>query len=627
MRCGLAALLAVTLAASGAEAGVLEAATPEERALLQKLEGHKYVEARAAAEAILAAAPSSIVALWAMAVVHEEAEGNSARALFFLQRAEAELKSAGEDPVWHEKIVYEQFDLLAQMGRDAEALAMADRHDALFAPMDPTLRIWNLFKAGRVDEARRIARVGMSSNDFFSRARGYNGMASLEFELHNRDASYQWSVDGVRATQERDCILLRNAGEAAFNRFRFEEAETLMTKAAKGKAPDCPANDGYGQLAGLYLIQGELQKALAALRSFNAVRYPRRLWPQFAMNRRAITALALHALGRPKDAERVSAEVYAMPQRVGMVSGSVNHERFIRVFHYWAALGPRLQQVREQRAARPLAASLASATDAQRLALTRWTLRRELIQLLADSDRLVTFARPNLWETYEWHAWQIADLIELAGTGVVAKAIEEARAADAAYPEAAAYFDAVEGELKFRQGRLDEADALARKASASLDPREALLRWRTLAWQAEALTQLGRGGEAQALYAEVLEKFPPVFRVLELRLPVSLSDDGSEPARTARERLTGSPRFAERSGAPFRVHASARDGVVEICLRDAQGVQFTCASDKGPQSALDRFHEAAFSPRISLSQLDLNSLDGSTTSVGADQALKGVLEP
>ena len=49
--------------------------------------------------------------------------------------------------------------------------------------------------------------------------------------------------------------------------------------------------------------------------------------------------------------------------------------------------------------------------------------------------------------------------------------------------------------------------------------------------------------------------------------------------------------------------------------------------DDAVVSALDAFHEAAFSPKVALGQLDLSSLDGSPVRVSADQVVKGILQP
>ena len=98
--------------------------------------------------------------------------------------------------------------------------------------------------------------------------------------------------------------------------------------------------------------------------------------------------------------------------------------------------------------------------------------------------------------------------------------------------------------------------------------------------------------------------------------------------------------------------------IYQICLSDDTGVQLACGGNDKPNerpvvaghekpgdkpaaaavadavidsdpvlAAIDGFHSAAFSPRVSLTQADLNSLDGSTVRVDADEVLKGVLGP
>jgi hypothetical protein len=220
------------------------------------------------------------------------------------------------------------------------------------------------------------------------------------------------------------------------------------------------------------------------------------------------------------------------------------------------------------------------------------------------------------------------------GVGVLRSAVVEARARDAKFPEATAYLDALAGEIAFRGGDLVQADRLATAALAHLPREEAMLRWRTLAWQADALRRLGRMPAARPLYQQVMQKLPSAMRILDLRLPVAVESDGSPLAREAAARAARSTRFVRGADAPFRVMASGRDGAVEICLTDDKGSQFACAtgerrptSDETIRSALDAFHAAAFSPKVSLNQSDLHSLDGSPVRVGADEALKGVLEP
>jgi hypothetical protein len=115
--------------------------------------------------------------------------------------------------------------------------------------------------------------------------------------------------------------------------------------------------------------------------------------------------------------------------------------------------------------------------------------------------------------------------------------------------------------------------------------------------------------------------------MLRLAVPVSVSSDGSALAQEAARRVARSVRFREEEKAPFEVRASSRGSTVDVCLLDNLGTQFACASGEGVTLALNAFHLAAFAPKVSLTQSDLKSLDGSPMRIGADEAVNGLLEP
>src|SRR5262249_57395264 len=99
------------------------------------VEAEQYIKARDQAEAILRKAPDSFVGAWAMALVHHNEEGNHARALYFVRRAEGIFaRRFGDDPTWLRKLLLEEYDVLFEMNRNADALAVLDRHDAGFGP-------------------------------------------------------------------------------------------------------------------------------------------------------------------------------------------------------------------------------------------------------------------------------------------------------------------------------------------------------------------------------------------------------------------------------------------------------------------------------------------------------------
>ncbi|MBV8758249.1 MAG: hypothetical protein JO257_13265 [Deltaproteobacteria bacterium] len=619
--------LLLLLVSATAHAGdpVRDAATRDEQVVLDELDKEQLIKARTDAEKILEHHPDSFIATYAMARVQHDEEGNHARALYFIHRAEALLAHYGTPPTWDKKLLHEEYWIVHEMDRMDDALAVVDRYEKKYDDGDDTLRIWPLFKLGRMDEARALGRRLAASENPYERQHAYNGMLSLEFEAHDREATYRWSMEGVEVTQGKSCNMLRNASGSAFTFFKIKEAEDLALRAHKAEDHDCEG-DGYDQLVGLYLSEGDFQKSIAALESLKAVPIPKRYRPQFAIMRRALLGDILYALGRTEDAERLTREVYELPERTGMTSTSKREAAMLRGFRYWQSLDARLAREAEKTAYRPMMATWSM--DLVRLIAARWTVRRELVQLFADDDLLVTFVRPNLGEPDEDGAWRTMNLADILGTGVTRDAVHKARELDKKFPEAQPYLDLYDGELAYRRGDLDAAVTLAKAALKKLPQEEALLRFRTLAWQADALRRLGQLDARP--YHEVLQKFPSILRIMDVALPVSFESDHTAAAQQAIERCANSPRFSDTKNAPFKVTARSIDNVIELCLTDTSGFQFACArggKEDSVTSALDAFHDAAFSPKVALEQSDLSSLDGSPVRVSADQVVKGILEP
>jgi len=625
-------IFAATVAHADGTDPIRASSSAAEKQLLDELDKEQYIKARDHAETILADHPNSFVATWAMARIQHDEEGNHARALYYVRRAEDLLRDSYANPKeWAKQVILEDYWINEEMDRSADALEVLDRYEAKYGRGMDWLRIWPTFKLGRMDEARAIGRKLASSDDPFEREHGYNGMLALEFEAHDRAATYKWATEGVEASAGRSCILLRNASGVAFTRFRLREAEDLGLRANKAADQDCDGA-GYDQLAGLYLVEGEFQKSIAALKSFKATPVPKRYRPHYALARRALLADILFALGKTDEAERLAAEVYALPERTGMTSGSKQITGFVRAFRFWMALDARIAREDEKSASRSFLSSLS--TDKVVLDVTRWTIRRAIVQLVDNDEFLVSITRPNLGELFQYGAWHTMSLVDVLGTGVMRDAVAAARKIDAPFPESEAYLDLYDAEILAKRGELQSALRLATDALPKLVKEESMLRWRTLAWEAEALRRLGKLEAARPLYQEVLQKAPSMVRIVDGTVPIETKSDGSDLADVALRRIGKSPRFDAVDGAPFRVSASTlKDGSVELCLTDDGGFSFACAhgdkkstDDDTVVSALDAFHEAAFSPKVALEQTDLNSLDGSPVRASSDQVLKGILE-
>ena len=594
-------------------------ATPDERAVLAEIDRKKWIAAREKAEKVLAANPRSFIATWAMALVHHYEEGNHARALYHVRRAEQLLVARGIDPTWHRNVLVEQIFILGEMDRVGEQLRELDRLAALYPPGRPELRIWPLIKLRRYDEARAAGVALLGSDDINERSHAHNGLLAVEAEAHQREAAYQRGKAAIAAFPE-SCIINRNVGVIAWERFKPQEAENLLLAGASATDVDC-ASSPYVDIAWLYLMAGEFQKAIAALKSANAVPLEKQYRAHHAMERRALLADLVHALGKPEEFERLSTEVYQQPERTGMTSTSAPMARLTRTIRQWLALDARLALERERASYRSF---YSGAATRAKLVLARWEVRRALFQLSADAEALITITRPNIGDVHVAR-WTTGSLIEILGPGVMEAAVAEARRRDAEFPEAKSYLDALSGEIAYRTGELARALTLADSALTGIPPQDGLIRWFVMAWQADARWQLGVRDAALASYREVMQKLPGAIRVLDIAVPVAIRHDGSALARAVADGLGESTRFVA-SDAGFRLEVSAKGSAVTTCLLDRNGFQFTCdTNDKGAEAALDAFHSAAFSPKVALTQADLTGLDGNTGSATADQVLKGLL--
>ncbi|PIE20051.1 MAG: hypothetical protein CSA66_01615 [Proteobacteria bacterium] len=629
----------VALAVAAATAGPASAAglpgTPAEQQALQSAEAGKLIRAREQADAILAQDPKSIVATFVLGVVFHTEEANHPRALVLVRRAKALLVDRygprPSDPqarIWHKRILIRESWILGEMDHNAEQIDALDDYDALYSPKRLGRRIWPLMKLGRVDEARAVGEELTKSDDVEARVSAYNGLMALEDELLDRRASYARGKAGIAHTHGRSCILFHNSSQAALSVFRFDESERFARKAIKAERRDCP-NSSYEHLANLYLLQGEFQKAISAFEKL--IRWPieRRYRPLFHMNNRSILVEVLFALGKFGRGLELAEQVYNGPDRTGMTSVSSDDVRFGHGVALWQLLQMRIEGLRDEASIRGLVAAAQRELQVRSLRLRQWEIARTLLRLSIHDDLLVTNLRPYLRGVKPWYA---GTLVQVMGTGLARVAVDEARRLDSDIEdEAKGYYQAMYGEIAFRDGDWAQAEAHGRAALEALPTQMRLLAWRTQTWLAASLREQGRAAEAMPLLREVLRMYPSAVRHLDVKVPVRVRDDGAPVSRLVAEALAESRRLEIDEGG-FIADVTLHDAELQICLSAPDGFRFNCsltAIDGGgehdAERAVDDFHDTVLSPRIALTTSDINSLDGSTVRVNAEQALEGLL--
>lgn len=640
-----------------------------EREALTSLDEQKWARARQQAEAILKGGDSAL-AYYVLAMVHFEAEGNLARALFLLRKAQKILVDAhGAPPTdyamrgLHQRFMRDEIWILGSMDdREGQLKAIA-RFEDLYQSLE-VYKMWPLVKLGRFDEARAIGERLIYSEDENIRERAYNGMMAVEDEARRRRASYEWGKRGNEITRGQSCIISSNLALAARRCFKLDESIRYDRQAVKATDGSCPTSP-YGQLSLMYLLVGDLQKSLSALKSLREVPREPRLRVQNEMFIRSRAVELLMALNQPEVALERAEEIIRDPDRGGNDSASEEIRQLEGLVLYWAVTELELRRLAARASARPLWAAITLNAKAMALSMGRWRHQRVAITLATHGTVMRDMARPYYNDALPWYSGVIATLL---GDGIWQKAIDEARAEEVDFPvPAGAFLDGFRGEIAWRAGDWDEAARLGAQALEHLPKRAALFQRRIKAWLADVHLRQGRVDEARADLHTLLRLWPTALALLDVRLPVTIRHDGSALAQEIAGLLGDSPWLREPvAGLDFEVAVeSASPEAAQICLRGQGGFQYACVAtsaavlrqeemahrrngqkDDGPTPgpppshtpkaleedplavvAVDRFHEKAFAPKLELTQSDLNSLDGRATRASADSVLQEIIGP
>ncbi len=608
----------------------------------QKME---YVTARTLANEVLNRDVDSIRGHYVMGVAQHLGEGNLPKALFHLGRAESVfIARYGERPaldstpwrVFH-RTMSELIYVHGEMDHHELKIEYVDRLERRLEIDYEPLKAWPLLKLGRYEEAMAIAERAANHKEPWYRAVGLTALCAISSEQRKRQEAYEaCTAAAQRVTRsERDgAIELSNAGAAAEEMFRFDEAERYFLDSAR-RPPEGSVNP-WGRLVRLYLRQGRFAEAVSAwrkMRSYRASRPGSYLDQQDQSEADLIGASVLLIAGKPEEAERITARTVHRPDRQGTSSAATEQNEGGAAITDRVAKLTLARRMEEDAAASEWREALSLRIDAMVLRLEAWVITRTAAEVLADRDRLITSLRPEVPGSLEMPVWLDAEVIEIVGPGVAEAALAEARAEetlDARFAEQ--IFLSLEAEAAFRRG--DDADAIriARQALDALPPSEALLRARVAAIAQAAAREERAYEDALGFLRVVLSTDPQVIRRLGMTLPVRLvpGDESAEVA-AAIDRLEDSPLLEEVDwGFWLRVHASH----VELVAPDgsALGVVPIPAGRNDTPDAVGRriakeVQRELLVPNVDITQADIRSLDGSLGTGGkATERVDGILD-
>jgi len=599
-----------------------EDASAEELALWDLIERQRYVKAREEAEAYLEAHPSSYVAHLVLGMAQHYGEANFPKALFHEARA-LELFEAAEGATptqsqpwrWHARILIGLTRAHGDLEHYDEQLGFMYRYNELYTPQLKAELAWPLLKKREFEKARLAAEEGLATGDPYQVERAKNALCAIEFEAGNDVKSYEVCAEAVDYGRDHfgsaTAVDLGNFAEAARSVFRFDEAERLLMEASKSGL------SWYGnpwlELADLYMRAGRFAEALSALREVPRHRAARPAHVRDSDRNEARRSLAafLLLMGRPDEALRITGKASVLPDRRAHNSRDAQQDRSIVALLDRQARLMLAEMTVERSAAEPFYARWWARAEALWLRFQAWMSGRQAARFLDDEPRLAGTFAIGTARSAVMPPWLLGELIGALGPGVVRAAVNRVSVRDTR-ESAPAYYDAVLAEVALAQREYAEAVEHAERSLRGLQPGDALLRERVRAVLAKALSD---PRQATALYEEVLSTDPGLFRRLGWALPVEVRSSDAAIDRDLAEAILRSPRF-ESSSEGLRVQV---DGA-RICLFGRTGTAWGCGEaeleedETGrayEQRIVDAFHAEIFSPRVDLSRIDINSLDGS----------------
>lgn len=600
----------------------------EERAWAEARDGH-HIEARELAESVIRTNRRSFKAHFVLGFVHHYGEANFARALYHHNSALAYFRAEhGERPVppapwrWHARLLRELALTHGDLEHYEEQLRYMAIYSDLYEPDFIAERAWPFMKLRRFDDAREAANLGRATGQARQIEIALNALCAIEFEAGDEARSY----DACRAAMElhgsdpsrQGAVDFTNFAEAARSMFRLDEAERVSRLATEAQV------SWYGnpwvELGELYVREGRYAEALEALRRVAPYRLRRPPHVRDAdrnESRRALSSFFL-VIGRADEAIQHSAIALNAPDRRAHNSRDPHQDRAIAALLHRAALRLRAERRSESAVGAPVHERIWAWAQSLGDSWSAWLSGRVALRAMTDADRLVGTFLIGTHRSAVTPPWLVGELVDVLGAGVVREAVLRARAEDER-EGAVPYYDAFEAEAALASGDATRGRELAVRSLAELNPAEALLRARVLVVLAESARRLGDARSASDAYGEAFQIDPGVFRRLGVSVPVRYDLGGGLSEVVAGYIASGARFDTEEWGLTVQVRADRATG--RACLLDPGGAVLGCAEetanaegetgDEFAARLARSFFDAAFAPRVALSQADANGLDGS----------------
>lgn len=600
----------------------------------QLIDSGKFIRIRETAEGMLRQNKNSVMGNYLMGVAMQRGEGNLPLARYYLGRArtlaeKSVMAGTEQGADLHAHILFEMILVAGLAEKHEEQIQLANEYARLFGGDMGERTGWSLMKLGRHDEARRLMLKYLQSKEPEVRRGALNTLGSIEMSLGNYEEAFRWFTQLKGELTERDTIniatLVRNRAEVANVLLKFDIAESDTLLATRYFHPSSYSNP-WMSLSLLYTAEGRIAEAISAVSSMHA--WDRRSDPTLEQQRwndgQQATAIVLLAAGYPDASLNIVRRIRSKPDRRGTTSGSMEQAEIGLLYLWRETLRMQREALREEMVWDGWPDWPIAAWERAKVEKELWSANSRLNALLVPAKRLPWILRPYAPDSPVVE-WMRPGLHGAIGTGLSRAELDLllARKGPTAEREVP-YLQAARGEALIAAGEWERGLAALTTARQKLPKEEALLNARMETLAAHALEKLGQLDRAAVAWRNAMERHAGMVRLLDLSIPVTLSTDNSPVANKAISYLEKSPRFHRGRGFQLAVSVTGQRAYAQLRGRDgavlmqASVAQLPDNTDWA-RSLCKEIHRRAFATKIDLSQMDINSLDGSVTSGDSSQ--------
>lgn len=615
-----------------------------------------FIKARSVAEKVLATKPDSIVAHYVMARVFHEGEGDLLRAQSqykkTLQLFEKRYFVNGEPPsaydlqAWHLQMLREFSFVYAELDQRENQLKVYDQIKDLYGMPWGVDASWALMKLGRFEEAIAIDNAAINGEDRFARSTAYNDLMAIEDSRHHYLGAYEAGKRAIEFTRGKDCVILINQARNEMYFTHSQAASELVQRALKTKDGSCPTPPALDAVDP-YLLQGEFQKAISAMKKARQTPITKRMRVQVEMNIRVTLCGMLMSLGFSDKARTLMKTVIDAPGRMGYNSISLEQQVLTNHILYYAILNVDIERLKNDIALYNYGNSgwffnsekrsevKKMYSDLDEMQRERWTSTQKAIRAMMTQDNIRSLVVPY----YVYSPLFFDAIVELAGRGTLRSIIDIER--NDITPEEREIFDPIwtlmESYIVWREGTPQKAIELAEQAQARFTKDQYLMTLMGHAIRGAAHKELGHTQEAYEAYRRVMREYPVIMRQYGIKLPVSISSSVTSQNREIAETVADLDAFEVAADAPFEIDVTRDSDWLMMCLNEKGGTRIACSSARAADYGLgdgeiapdwmvmSNFVRSVFQTRVDLTQSDIHTLDGSPIRASARDALEGLV--